>query len=172
MFNKNHVLKFNGYDELLQVFEDYDLWLRIKDESKFTLIQEILQFQRIRKNSLSNCDFENLKRIIYGIQNPYYNNLDESFKISDQVSQNKLKGWREFFYGNKNLCRNIWIKINLNQWDYRMLIAYLISFLPQTLVDHLKKQRIRLRVEYLLNKRSKFMGLDKEFRQLLKEVSG
>ena len=34
LFNKSHILSFGGYNESLQVFEDYDLWLRIKDNSE------------------------------------------------------------------------------------------------------------------------------------------
>jgi glycosyltransferase involved in cell wall biosynthesis len=171
LFNKNHILKYDGYKESLKVFEDYDLWLRIKDSSKFLFVKETLQFSRVRNNSLTNGDLKWLKKNIYEIQKPYYLDVGISFGIEEIYKQISLKGWREFFYGNKNLSREHWSKINLNQWNKRIFLAYLVSFFPVDLVNYYNKLRVRLRIEYLFDKKIKFKDLDKEFRKLLKEVS-
>lgn len=171
IFNKKHIIEFGGYKESLSVFEDYDLWLRIKDKSKFILVDKVLQFARIRNDSLTSGVLISQNKKFYEIQRPYYIDLKSSFRLFDLGEQNKVKGWREFFYGNKNLCRDYWTKIKLNQWDNRMYIAYLISFFPDDCVNYIKKLRIRLRLKYLFDKKTKFKGLDREFHYLLKEVS-
>jgi glycosyltransferase involved in cell wall biosynthesis len=171
LFNKNYIKKFGGYNESLKVYEDYDLWLRIKDKSEFIFVHEILQFQRIREGSLTNLNRNHLNEKFYEIQEPYYQDLKSSFSILEVDEQNQVIGWREFFYGNKNLCRYYWKKIKITKWDYKMLLAYLISFFPAAFVIQFNKLRVRLRLEYLFDKRKKFKGLDKEFRKLLKDVS-
>jgi len=171
IFHRRHILELGGYNESLSIFEDYDLWLRIKDKSKFIFVNEILQFQRMRESSLTNLDQNYLNKKFYEIQKPYYQDLKSFFSIFEADEQNQVIGWREFFYGNKNLCRDHWQKIRLNEWDYKMFLAYLISFLPSNFVNYFKKQRFRLRLQYLFNSNSKFKSLDKEFSKLLREVS-
>ncbi|MBK7498363.1 MAG: glycosyltransferase [Ignavibacteriales bacterium] len=171
LFNKSHILKYGGYKESLETFEDYDLWLRIKDNSKFIFVKETLQFSRIRNNSLTSGNLKLSKKNIYEIQKPHYLNVERYFGIEELYEQISFKGWREFFYGNKNLCRDYWNKINLNKWNSRMFLAYLISFFPADFVNYFNKLKVRLRLKYLFDKKTKFKGLDKEFHKLLKEVS-
>lgn len=171
MFYKNHILNCGGYDESLDVFEDYDLLLKIKDKSKFIFVNEVLQFQRLRNQSLSRGNNEQLNKKIYNLQKPYYLDLSKSFKIFDPQKQKYLCGWREFFYGSKDDMRKYWCKINYKDWNYKMLLAYLISYFPQRFVDDFKKQSFRLRISYFFNKSKKYNGLDKEFKNILKEVS-
>ena len=94
-----------------------------------------------------------------------------SFRIVNTDEQQKLKGWREFFYGSKTLSRAYWYKINLLKWNYSMYFAFIISMLPEKVSDYFKNQRIRLRLQYLLHKIVKFKGLAKNFRNLFREVS-
>lgn len=170
IFYKNHILNY-GYDERLNSAEDYDLLLRLRDNSKFILIPDVLQFARIKKNSLSNTTYNSKENVIYKIQEPYFKDLLKSFRIEKTTVQQQLQGWREFFYGNKALSRGYWYKINLLNWDYRMYLAFLISILPKKVIDYFKNQRIRLRLKYQIYKITKFKGLEKEFRNLLREVS-
>ena len=157
IFNKKHIQKFGGYNESVKVLEDYDLWLRIKDKSKFILVDKVLQFARIRKDSLTRGYLKNLNSKFYEIQRPYFIDLNFSFGIVSIDSQNNVLGWREFFYGNKNLCRKYWQKIKIAQWDYRMFIAYLISFFPDEIVNSVKKQKFRLRLQYLAKNNQSIM---------------
>lgn len=166
LFNKNHINKFGGYNEELDVFEDYDLWLRIKDKSKFIFVKEILQFPRIRNQSLSTTNQKDLNTKFYLIQKPYFEEFERSFNITDSNVQNKIRGWREFFCGSKNLNRRYWRKVPVVKWDYRMIIAFIISFFPLTVVSWVKEQKFKLRLTYLFNKYVKYRCLEKEFNQL------
>jgi len=171
MFHKSHILKFGGYNTKLQANEDHELWLRLKDKSKFNVITEILYYYRIRSDSLSNSAFINNPEITYDIQEMYFKNLEKYFDIESKSEECILKGWREYFYGNKNQTRFFWGKIKISNWEYRMILAYILSFLPSKILNYFKSLRIRLRLEYILNRNKKYKGLDKEFNNLLAEVS-
>lgn len=170
LFNKNHILKFDGYDESLQVFEDYDLWLRIKNKSNFIIVKEVLQFQRLREQSLTRTNLNRLNKNIFELQKQYYRDLTTSFNIKDKYIQSNLKGWREFFYGDKKLCRKYWLQIRFSNWEYRMIVVYMLTFLPTWIVDRVKKSRIRLRLNYLLQKSTKYKILNSEFQNILNEL--
>jgi len=171
LFNKKHILSYGGYDENLDVFEDYDLWLRIKDNSHFKFVNEILQFQRIRNNSLMNSKYQYLNNKLYMLQEPYYRDLRKSFNIEQFEPQIETKAWREFFYGNKNLARKYWNKLNLNSYNFRIVVAYILSYLPESILNWIKKQKIKLRLNYFRKKNTVYKNLDKEFNNLLKKIS-
>lgn len=170
IYHRSHILGLGGYNESLNIYEDYDLWLRIKDRSKFIFVNEILQFQRIRDGSLTKINSKNLNDKLYEIQKPYFIDLTSSFGISEVDEQNKAKGWREYFYGGKNLARAYWLNVKMNNWDYRMFLAFLISYLPETFAKYIKSLRLRLRLEYIINQNKKYRGLAEEFKKILLEV--
>lgn len=171
IFNKKHIIEFGGYKESLNVFEDYDLWLRIKDKSKFILVDKVLQFARIRNDSLTSGDLISQNKKIYEIQSPYFKDLNSYFGIYAMDKTIKINGWREYFYGDKKFARYYWKQIKLKSFNFRIFIAYVISFLPQGLFDWTKQKKIRLRLNYFLQRFSQFRNLQKEFYSLLKEVS-
>lgn len=171
LFNKKHILNYGGYDENLDVFEDYDLWLRLKDNSHFKFVNEILQFQRIRNNSLMNSKYQYLNNKLYMLQEPYYKDLRKSFNIEQFEPQIETKAWREFFYGNKNLARKYWNKLNLNSYNFRIVVAYLLSYLPESILNWIKRQKIKLRLNYFRKINTVYKNLDREFNTLLKEIT-
>lgn len=152
IFNRNHLLYYGGYNEKLTHSEDHDLWLKLKDNSIYRQMNEILYFVRLRESSMSYHHFISAKNITYKILEVYYNNLFDSFKLKSKIDETKLKGWREYFYGSLNLMRREWMSVNLKSWDYRMLIAYILSFLPEKIVDLIKTKRFRFRIHYWITK--------------------
>ncbi|MDT3697254.1 MAG: glycosyltransferase family A protein [Ignavibacterium sp.] len=171
LFNRKHIIKFGGYNENIEVFEDYDLWLRIKNDSRFLFVTDFLQYVRIRNESLTNSNIKNLDKKVYLLQEPYYNDIKYSFGIYGFSEQTKLKAWREFFYGDKKLARVYWNQINFWNLNYRVLIAYILTFLPENILIWFKRKRFRLRLQYWVQKFTTFKGLDKEFKKKLREVS-
>jgi glycosyltransferase involved in cell wall biosynthesis len=171
MFYKDLVINNGGYNTKLKANEDHELWLRLKDISNFKIINNILYYYRIRFDSLSNSAFIKEPQITYNIQEFYFKDLEKYFGITSKYEKYILNGWREYFYGNKNQTRFFWGKIKISNWEYRMILAYILSFLPSKILNHFKSLRIRLRLEYILNRNKKYKGLDKEFNNLLAEVS-
>ncbi|HMN49143.1 MAG TPA: glycosyltransferase family A protein, partial [Ignavibacteriaceae bacterium] len=100
MFDRIFIINFGGYDSQKIEFVDYDLWLRIINGSNIIITNEILYFQRLRENSLSTTKTMKKKNLIYKLQKPYFEKLEEHFGITSSKEQLIIKGWREFFYGS------------------------------------------------------------------------
>jgi glycosyltransferase involved in cell wall biosynthesis len=170
MFYKNHILKY-GYDEILPSSEDYELLLRIKNISEFIIIPEILLFARLRNKSLSSTMYGSNKNIIYKIQEPFYQDLFSSFGINNLTEQWKLKGWREFFYGSKNLARKYWLNTGLKNWNLKLTFSFLLSLFPKNFFEFLKDKKVRLRIDYHIEKL--FLGnkIQIEFNKICRMIS-
>jgi len=167
MFYKDHVLNNGGYNTKLKANEDHELWLRLKDISKFKIINNILYYYRIRFDSLSNNAFIKEPQITYDIQEFYFKDLEKYFRITSKYEKYILNGWREYFYGSPIIMRNQWSKVEIKFWDFRMLIAYLISFFSKNLINFIKMSRMRLRLQYLFNKIITFNIIQREFNKMI-----
>ncbi|MFZ5948084.1 MAG: glycosyltransferase family 2 protein [Stygiobacter sp.] len=169
--NREFIFDNGAFNTELIAIEDYDLWLRVLNKSNIIIVPEILYFQRLRNNSLSTTETMKKKSIIYEIQKPYYEKLAEHFSITSSKEQLMIKGWREFFYGDKNLARKYWIEAGLNQWNIKLLITFLLSYLPEKFLDYLKDKRIRLRLEYQIQRLLSRNDIQKEFDIILRMTS-
>jgi len=169
MFYKNNILKY-GYDETLPSSEDYDLLLRIKNISEFILIQDILLFARIRNKSLSSNTYKSGKSIVYKIQEPFYQNLSSSFEIDGSIEQWKLKGWREFYYGSKRFARKNWLIARLRNWNLKLTVAFLLSFFPEKFLEFIKNKRIRLRINYQIQRHFHRIKIQTEFNEICRMI--
>jgi hypothetical protein len=170
MFHKNHILKYT-YDESLYSSEDYHLFLRIKDNSEFYLLPEILVFARLRKLSLSESLYSSNGNLVYKIQEPYYQDLFSSFGIYNLTEQWKLKGWREFFYGSKNLARKYWLNTGLKNWNLKLTFSFPLSLLPENLFKFIKDKKIRLRIDYQIEKFLLGNKIQIEFNKIRRMIS-
>lgn len=167
LFNRKFIIENGGYNYELLAIEDYDLWLRILNKSNIIIVQEVLYFQRLRKNSLSTTETMRKKNLIYEIQKPYFEKLEKHFDITSSKEQLIIKGWREFFYGKKKLARKYWIEAGFNQWNIKLSITFLLSYLHEKFLDYLKDKRIRLRLEYQIKGLLNGNGIQKEFDKVL-----
>lgn len=170
MFHKNHILKYT-YDESLHSSEDYHLLLRIKDNSEFYLIPEILVFARLRRLSLSESLYSSNGNVVYTIQEHFYEDLSKSFGIADFKEQLNLKGWREFFYGSKILARKYWIKAGLKNLNLKLTFSFFLSLFPEFIFEFIKDKKVRLRINYHIKKL--FLGnkIQSEFNKLYRSIS-
>jgi len=138
IFRKNKIIKNNGFKR--EVFEDYDFFLRAKNQLRFYNVQEILYFQRKRSKSLSRKDFEKTKNIIYNIQAPYFPNLKSEFNLKNDRQIFILKGWREFLYGNKNKCRDFWNNLGIYLLlNPKIILMYILTFLSEGKFKNIRK---------------------------------
>jgi len=167
LFNRKFILQNGGFNTELFAFEDYELWLRILNKSNIIIEPEVLYFQRLRKNSLSTTETMKKKHLIYEIQKPYFEKLGEHFRVTACREQLMLKGWREFFYGHKNLAREFWLEAGMNQWNTKLFITFLLSYLPESFLDYLKDKRIRLKLEYQIKKILNNNDIQKEINKVL-----
>ncbi len=148
--SKSVVINNGGYKG--EVFEDYDLWLRIRNKVNFYIMPEVLIFQRIRKDSLSRENYFRKQKIHYAIQEPYYINNIIDFGIENKYEKIKFCGWREYFYGSRRNAIKNWTKLGWKYFlDLRILIATIIMFLPANYFLKFKELRLRYRLNYLIN---------------------
>lgn len=170
LFNRKFIIGYGGFNTELIAFEDYDLWLRILNKSNIIIVSEVLYFQRLRNNSLSTTETMKKKHLIYEIQKPYFRKLEEHFDITSSKGQLIIKGWREFFYGEKSLSRKYWIDAGLNHWNIKLSITFLLSYLPEKFLDYVKDKRIRLRLVYQIKRLLKGNGIQKEFDKVMEII--
>lgn len=149
VFNKNYIIEMGGYNEELEVYEDYELWLRIMNESKFKVIPKHLVFMREYHKSLGRKDFTKKKNIIYELQKMYCKNAH----IKTKDKNDNVSAWQEYFYGSKKKARKIWLeKEILFLKDYRISIAFVFTLLPIWIFEIILSQQYRLRMEFIIKK--------------------
>lgn len=147
--------------------EDYDLWLRMKDRVSFYNYPEVLMFLRERKNSLSRNSYISNIRLMKNSQDRYLD-LKNDFGIDDPLSSKIIFGWREWFYGNQVKSREIWKEAGISRLSFNELMAYILSFLPQSLLIRIKQTNLRLRLNYFFKETTKVEKiLDRKLQDLL-----
>jgi glycosyltransferase involved in cell wall biosynthesis len=171
LFNKKFIIDNGGYDDSLTAFIDYELLLRIFNKSRIIHIPEILYFQRLRKNSISTTETMKKKHLVYEIQKPYFDKLKEITGITTIEEQLLIKGWREFFYGEKKSSRKYWKDAGLKSWDLKLFITFFLSYFPDSFLNHLKDGRIRLRFEYFIKKLFTGYNIQNRFKEILIQLS-
>ena len=151
ILNKKDFNLANKY--VLDTREDYDLWLRMKNRTSFYNYPEVLMFLRERKNSLSRNSYISNSRLMKNSQDKYLD-LKNDFGIEDPLAVKIIFGWREWFYGNQVKSREIWKEAGVSNLNFSEIMAYILSFLPQSSLIRIKQTNIRLRLNYFLNKLS------------------
>jgi hypothetical protein len=148
MFNRDFVLRNGGYPT--GIYGDFDLWLRLRDKAHFQIVPEPLLFIQYRKISLSRGNMLKQYRRVYALTRPFFadNAILHSFGLTDDEIP-VVRGWREYFFGRPNLARYEWKRVLFqNGFKPRLLLAYLITFLPGPLFVSFKENRFRFRLDY------------------------
>lgn len=112
LYNKNFILENGGYDESLSMFEDFELWLKLKNKCNFIRIPEILMIARIREKSSSRHDESKARELTKEFHKKYL--ADENNKglvrksrllfsekrdpFINYLFQNKIKPKLEYFF--------------------------------------------------------------------------
>ncbi len=164
LYKKDKIISNGGYKPI--VFEDYELWLRIKDKVSFYNLQEVLLLVRYRKDSFSRENIVEKNKLVYAIQAPYYGkDFKENFNLESDTEENELRGWREYFYGDEKKSTEYWNKMGLSAFiKPRLLIARTVLLFPLKFILWFKENRIRFRANYFL---SYFSESSKELRKFL-----
>ncbi|WKZ70635.1 MAG: glycosyltransferase [Melioribacteraceae bacterium] len=170
LFNRLYILNYGGYNEDLLAYEDYDLWLRIMKDSEFIVASGIYHYVRLRNDSMTTTNPGKLKYILYSIQEYYFKNLTD-YGIRNPNDKLALKGWREFFYGELELCREYWDELKLSDRSIKIHIAYVMSYLPSIIVKWFKNKRIFLRLKYIFYYLKSFRSTQLEFYRVLNKIA-
>jgi glycosyltransferase involved in cell wall biosynthesis len=136
-FRKDKIIEGGGYDVTMNCFEDFELWLRLRDKLKFHILPEYLAFTRIRKDSMTAL-------ASYG---KIYEILRKNFAQLKDTSHNKeylndLEFRIEYFYGSKTEARKRRPPLN----SAARIAAFMSTFLPEESFNKLKHSRLRYRL--------------------------
>lgn len=145
IYDRRKILEYGGYNELLDVCIDYELWLRVMEKVHFYSLSDVLIFYRISEHSVTRKDKSKTRQTTYDLQLQYENTLQTGFLSPRDYKI--LMGWREYFYGNKDYSRKYW---SHNAISLAVFIAYILTFLPRRFFDFIQNTRFRMRIKYLL----------------------
>jgi glycosyltransferase involved in cell wall biosynthesis len=149
MYYREYIVENGGYSDT--AIEDYELWLRIKNSARIHILPEVLMFTLYDRNSLSNKDVTERNAIHYRIQEKYYLNVEEEFALSGTNEGIATRGWREYFFGDRKMARDHWRQLGLLAVvQPRIIIAWLVTYLPQSTFTAFKESRMKFRIQYLL----------------------
>lgn len=174
LYNRNLIKSVGGYDESFSNTEDYDLISRIIPKANYKYVDDYLVYSKLRTNSISSVSKEMTKKNIQMIHKKYFSNkvngiLDEAYINQEEY----LDSWREYFYGDKKNARKLWLsnkKLFLK--DYRIILAFIITYLPNSLFEKFLQSRFRLRIKYYLKKfmrDEKLLNSEKVFKSIIKD---
>lgn len=146
MYNRNFILKQGGYWE--NIFEDYELWLRLKNIAHFQIVPEVLVMVHYRNDSLSRTDIVKQYQRIYELAGAYFG--DDSALRAFGLNPEEILGtraWREYFFGNKSRAREYWLQPGFKLSKHpRSFLGFLMTFLPGPAFIAFKENRLRFRV--------------------------
>jgi glycosyltransferase involved in cell wall biosynthesis len=110
MFNRNFILGEGGYP--LVPFEDFVLWLQLRNKAQYMIVPRILTCARIDYSSLARKNISIQNKLVYEVHRTLYAQsfFPDEFGLDSQEKQNEMRGWREYFYGNKSAARTYWLK--------------------------------------------------------------
>lgn len=153
IYLKDHILKFGGYNEGLDILEDMDLWLRIRKDTKFHNLDEILYLIRIKENSMTSK--ESLKPNQF-FRDIYLENFDKCYcRNSDQshVDYAILL----FRFSDKKVFRGYVLNKKI-LFSPKIFLLYIWSLLPgkissKNIVDWLKWKFIKMQTVFDKNKK-------------------
>ncbi len=170
MYRKAIIEKYGGYKT--DGVEDYELWLKIKDEAKFYNIQRVLTFYRISESSPTQMKSDKFKAKQYEVQQPYYENLKVHSNLSDKKEENELRGWREYFYGDKIKARKFWRKNNARSLaNIRLHSAIITTYFSNYHYEKFIKSNFKLKLKYYLRYFSKqYKEVRNTFHELIKAL--
>jgi len=129
---KSMLLEIHGYDEKLDVNEDYDLWIRARKQSKFYCMQEYLVFSLKKEDDFKKKYNNDLKSLLI-------RNIDNVYTDND-IERNNLSGRVEFYYGNKDDARNLLLRGDV----FRNIKLLIFSLIPGSYLNVLRGKKLSL----------------------------
>jgi len=98
MYNKKFILENGGYRNV--PFEDFELWLRLRNKARFTILPEVLSLVRLDYLSLARENIVKQYALIYHLLEEFYAGEDifREFGIAGTQEEMIIRGWREYFF--------------------------------------------------------------------------
>ena len=170
MYNRKFILQEGGYSDL--PFEDYELWLRLRNKAHFAIVPRILSCVRLDYSSLARTNIRQQNSLVYKLLEPLYaaEKFPDEFGLVTEKDNAFMRGWREYFYGNKKAARKYWRQFPLELLkNSKVCIAYLATILPEKAFISFKENRFRFRLEYYLRYSHELSGVEASLHHILSD---
>jgi len=148
-YNKKFVKKYEAYCNEYTVAEEYFLWRKVLPFARFIAIPKYLHLMRFRKDSLSNNSFDATRYTVRQIQKLFQG---QEIQLINERERNLINGWQEYFYGDRKLAREIFLKLILKLFfQPKIFFAIITTFLPNGHFNKWISLRIRFRIYNFLD---------------------
>ena len=149
IYNRKLIMQMGGYSDV--PMEDYNLWIKIRKQVVFYNIPIPLTLVRANPNSLTRKNIFETTLSVKKIHHLNRHFLNKEYSLNP-MEKFLLLGWREFFYGDKKKARNFWSRVILSRKNSpRLMVAYLLTFLPRKVFIIIIEEKIRSRFELFIN---------------------
>lgn len=136
IYKKNLITKMSGYNEKIEINEDYELWIRASKDLTFYCMQEYLVFSKLKDEKFKK---QYNSKLVYLLTQ---NIRSKSFISSKE--KNDLLGRVEYYYGNINSARKILFNGNI----FKNVILIFFTFIPNVILNNIKGKRLSLLLTY------------------------
>lgn len=170
MYNRKFILQEGGYNNV--PFEDYELWLRLRNKAQFIILPQILSCVRLDYSSLARKNIRLQNTLVYKLLESIYapEKFPVEFGVVGEPDDAFTRGWREYFYGNKKKAREYWAKFPLVLLrNGRAFVAYLATYLPSQVFIAFKESRFRFRIAYYLHYSHVLSAVESSLRHVLSD---
>ncbi|MCE1189133.1 MAG: glycosyltransferase [Ignavibacteria bacterium] len=148
VYRKSFINSEGGYCN--QIFEDFELWIRIRNKANFVILPKVLTLVRVNLNSLSRASQIDKNGLILALLNRTActpEQISREFKLHTLKAARQIPGWREYFFGSKNNARSLWLQTGLHAFlNPSILLALTATLLPDNLFRKFKDSQLRFRI--------------------------
>ncbi len=155
---RKSLIKKAKYNENFTANEDFELFFRIRDESRFYNMPEFLSYTRLRNDSRTRTG--DSSEIFYIINDYALKHLINSARKRDQFYWATTSAWQNFFYGNKNTSRSYLRHVP----SLKNFTALAVTFLPEKTFRKIIDSHLKYRLNDLFTGKKNFVY---ELKQLL-----
>jgi hypothetical protein len=111
--------KLSGYNENLDINEDYDLWLRASKTAIFHCLPEYLVFSKLKENNVNRKFNTELVKVLY-------KNTESSFS-SNPKETNDILGRIEYYYGDVKKAYKLLIRGHILNNLYLVIFCFMFG---------------------------------------------
>lgn len=160
MYYREKILAAGGYSE--HEMEDYDLWLRLRDDAVFYNIPEALTLVRYRRGSISWSNREKSDKMHKALQLRHITGIEGTESSDILLSRARS----EMHYGDMKTARNLFSKFGIFK-SVRIFISFVLTLLPEKTAKRVLELRLK---ERLINRFKLFSKERSEALRLIKSV--
>lgn len=153
MYDRELVLSVGGYNKEYRYFEDYELWLRLRDKAVFRNLPDY----SIIVNE-SERFFSEDKQVLGELLLLTAEKDSENGKLSEK-EYNNISGWINFYYLQRKKSRKHFVK----SLCFKNALSIMLTYFPEDFVNNMIRGKMHKRIS------SKFNGI-RRYRKILRKL--